>query len=68
MFDDENEEIDPEELPIYKKGMEIFEVVDQICQLINDDYQHLGHIQKVLFLLKGLIKINCISLIFYHFS
>ncbi|MDP2115436.1 MAG: hypothetical protein Q8K69_15415 [Bacteroidota bacterium] len=37
MFDDENEEIDPKELPIYKKGMEIFEVVHQICELIPDD-------------------------------
>lgn len=39
MFDDENNEIDPKELPIYKKGDEIFEVVDQICQLIDDDNQ-----------------------------
>lgn len=36
MFDDETNEIDPTELPIYKKGMEIFDVVDQICQLIDE--------------------------------
>ena len=48
MFDDENDEIDPKELPIYKKGEEIFEVVDQICQLIDDDDQYLGHIKGVM--------------------
>lgn len=48
MFDDENEEIDPKELPIYKKGMEIFEVVDQICQLIDDNDEMLGHVKGVM--------------------
>jgi hypothetical protein len=48
MFDDENDEIDPKELPIYKKGEEIFKVVDQICQLIDDDDQHLGHIKGIM--------------------
>lgn len=36
MFDD-GKDIDPRDLPIYKKGEEIFEVVNQICQLIDDD-------------------------------
>jgi hypothetical protein len=40
MFDDENE-IEPKDLPIYKKGWEIYEVVDQICQLIPDDDEQL---------------------------
>lgn len=34
---DENNEIDTKELPIYKKRMEIYDVVDQICQLILDE-------------------------------
>lgn len=42
MFNDEDE-INPKELPIYKKGEEIFEVVDQICQLIPDDNKQLGY-------------------------
>lgn len=48
MFDDENDEIDPKELPIYKKGMEIFEVVHQICELIPDDDEMLGHVKGVM--------------------
>jgi len=48
MFDDENEVLDPKELPIYKKGMEIFEVVDQICQLIDDNDKYLGHIKGIM--------------------
>jgi len=48
MFDDENDEINPKELPIYKKGMEIYEVVDHICQLIPDDDQYLGHVKSVM--------------------
>ena len=47
MFDDENE-MDPQELPIYKKGWEIFEVVDQICQLIPDDDEHLAHVKSIM--------------------
>jgi hypothetical protein len=47
MFDDENE-MNPKELPIYKKGWEIFEVVDQICQLIPDDDEHLAHVKSVM--------------------
>ena len=48
MLDDENETIDPKELPIYKKGIEIFEVVDQICQLIPDDDKMLGHVKSIM--------------------
>ncbi|MCX6238123.1 MAG: hypothetical protein NTY07_11315 [Bacteroidia bacterium] len=47
MFDDENE-IDPKDLPIYKKGWEIYEVVDEICQLIPDDDEHLGHVKSIM--------------------
>ena len=47
MFDDEDR-IDPKELPIYKKGLEIYEVVDHICQLIPDDDEMLGHVKGVM--------------------
>lgn len=47
MFDDENE-TDPKELPIYKKGWEIYEVVNQICQLIPEDDEMLGHVKSIM--------------------
>ncbi len=47
MFDEEND-IDPKELPIYKKGLEIYEVVHQICELIPDDDRMLGHVKGVM--------------------
>ena len=48
MYDDEDREIDPKELPIYKKGREIFEVVNQIGQLIPDDDEPLAHVKGVM--------------------
>ncbi len=48
MFNDENEEIDPKELPIYKKGKEIFDVVNRICDLIPDDDEMLGHVKSIM--------------------
>lgn len=47
MIDDEDK-IDPKKLPIYKKGLEIFEVVDHICQLIPEDDEMLGHVKSVM--------------------
>ena len=47
MFDDENE-IDLKELPIYKKGWEIYKVVRQICDLIPDDDEMLGHVKSIM--------------------
>jgi len=50
MFDDDEEErINPRKLPLFKKGQEIFEVVDQICQLIPDDNEMLGHVKGVMY-------------------
>jgi hypothetical protein len=51
MFDDEDDEerINPRELPLFKKGQEIFDVVDQICQLIPDDNEMLGHVKGVMY-------------------
>lgn len=48
MYDDEDREIDPKELPIYKKGREIFEVVNQIGQLIPDDDEPLAHVKGMM--------------------
>jgi len=47
MFDDDNE-IDPKELPIYKKGREIYEVVNQICQLIPEEDEMLMHVKSIM--------------------
>jgi len=47
MFDDEKE-IDPKELSIYKKGWEIYEVVRQICDLIPEDDEMLGHVKSIM--------------------
>ncbi|MDA3905409.1 MAG: hypothetical protein PF484_04965 [Bacteroidales bacterium] len=47
MFEDEEDEkeIDIENLPIYKKGKEIFDVVHQIAELIPDDDEQLSDIK-----------------------
>ena len=37
-----------EELPIFKKGEEIYEVVNQICDLIDDEDQYLGHVKAIM--------------------
>jgi hypothetical protein len=47
MYDDEDE-INVRELPIYKKGMEIYEVVHHICQLIPEDNEMLGDLKGVM--------------------
>ncbi|QSE96679.1 hypothetical protein [Fulvivirga lutea] len=43
---EEEDFIDPKNLPIYKKGKEIFEVVHQICELIPDDNEILQHTKE----------------------
>jgi len=47
MFGDENE-TDPKELPIFKKGREILEVVNQICGLIPEDNEPLSHVKSIM--------------------
>ena len=47
MFDN-NEKVNFKELPLFKKGMEILEVVEQICQLIPDDDEPLAHVKSVM--------------------
>lgn len=41
-------ELSPKDLPIYKKGKEIFEVVNQICDLIPDDNKMLQHTKAIM--------------------
>lgn len=48
MFDDDENETDPKDLPLYKKGREIFEVVDRICQLIPDENEQLQHVKSII--------------------
>lgn len=41
-------EIEPEELDIYKKGNEIYDLVNQICELIPEDDEHLSFIKGII--------------------
>ena len=45
---DDKTDIDPRDLPIYKKGEEIYQVINQICQLIDDEDQYLGHVKSIM--------------------
>lgn len=47
-MNDDEDVVDIKKLPIYKKGMEIYEVVDHICQLIPDDDEMLGHVKSIM--------------------
>ncbi len=46
--EDEDEFIDPKDLPIYKKGKEIFDVVHQITELIPEDNDRLQSIKGLM--------------------
>ncbi len=48
MFNEEDDEnrLGYTELPIFKKGMEISEVVYQICELIPEDNEHLAFVKS----------------------
>ncbi|RLD36842.1 MAG: hypothetical protein DRI74_08255 [Bacteroidetes bacterium] len=46
MFEEEDsKEINVEDLPLYKKGVEIFDVANQIVELISDDNEQLQDIK-----------------------
>lgn len=45
MFEDDDK-INPRQLPIFKKSEEIFEVVKQICDLIPKDDEHLQSVKE----------------------
>jgi hypothetical protein len=45
MFEDDEEEIKFENIPLYLKGKEIMDVVRHIASLIPDDNKHLQHIK-----------------------
>jgi hypothetical protein len=47
-MDEEKENIDPESLPIYKKGKEIFDVVHKITELIPEDNKKLDHMKEIM--------------------
>jgi len=42
--DEEDDILNPEKLPIYRKGMEIFDLVHKITDLIPDDNEHLREV------------------------
>jgi len=44
------ENIDPESLPIFQKGQEIYDVVHKITELIPDDNEELQHIKEFMLL------------------
>lgn len=44
MFDNEDK-IPARNLPIYKKGEEIFDVIREICDLIPEENEHLQHVK-----------------------
>lgn len=48
MFDNENE-INFKNLPIYKKGEEIFDVIREICELIPEENEHLQHVKAEMY-------------------
>jgi hypothetical protein len=53
---EDEERIDPATLPIFKKGKEIYEVVERICQLIPEDDEPLQHIKG--FMLEDAAKLT----------
>jgi hypothetical protein len=44
--DEEDDIVRPEKLPIYKKGIEIFDVVNKICALIPEDDEYLNEVKS----------------------
>ncbi len=49
MFEDEDADfIDPRSLPIYKKGIEIYDLVQQIADLIPEDNQELAFTKSIM--------------------
>lgn len=57
-MDEEQDFPRPEELAIFKKGREIFEVVDQICKLIPDDDQMLQHTKGQMYADAALLSVK----------
>ena len=58
MNDDFNKHTDPEELPIFKKGEEIFEVVHQIGKLIPDDNKMLQETKSQMYADAALLTVK----------
>lgn len=49
MHDDYDDRIDPRTLPLFKKGKEIFEVVDQIGKLLQEENEYLQHVKSIMY-------------------
>lgn len=49
MFEDP-EDINPKDLPIYQKAMEIYDVVRKLVELIPEDNEQLGHVAQMMLL------------------
>ncbi|HDR52727.1 MAG TPA: hypothetical protein ENN90_14105, partial [Mariniphaga anaerophila] len=47
-----------EELPIYKKGKEIYDMTRKVCDLIPDDNEHLQHIKGQMLLDASLLTVK----------
>jgi len=44
--DEEDDIVRPERLPIYRKGKEIFDVVNKICALIPENDEYLNEVKS----------------------
>jgi len=60
MFEKVNQ-IDPQELPIYKKGKEIYDLIDQICQVIENNELSLGKIKDDMLNTTRLLSIKVVD-------
>lgn len=47
-MEEKNEIINPRNLPIYRKGKEIFEVVHRLAELIPEDHKELSYIKDLM--------------------
>jgi hypothetical protein len=44
--EDEDDDPKPEELPIYRKGKEIFDMVDKVADLISENNEYLMEVDR----------------------
>ena len=59
MYSEEDDEIiDPEKLPIYRKGKEIFDMVNKIADLIPEDNEHLNSVKGFMLQDAGLLSVK----------
>jgi hypothetical protein len=58
---DEENQIDPRSLPIYKKGQEIADVVEHICDLIPEDNGELQSLKEQILLDSRLLAVKVVG-------